>query len=162
MKFLEMSNIIKTNALLSRLQAFDPKRSVEIEAYSCKQTKEQKKHRDIPKPLRFYISALELAFPDFDFSEMSLSGFNKITYNVVRNELSYVFFTIYKNCDDVEEFVVFLDTLLEQCINIKAAKFFLVDGTMFGDSDFHKIFLIYDSQIKRVVIIKSVLEKMVL
>lgn len=161
MKFLEINSITKTNALLSRLQAFDPRRSLEIEAYSCKQTREQKRHKNIPKPLRFYISALELAFPDYDFSTMEEESFRSISHGTLRNELSFVFFTMYKNHEDVEEFVSYLDALLEQCVDVKRAQFFIVEDNMLDDLDFHRIFIVHDKKRKRVLIIKSMLEKQV-
>ncbi|ELA41030.1 uncharacterized protein VICG_01912 [Vittaforma corneae ATCC 50505] len=159
MKFLEIGSIIKTNALLSRLQAFDPRRSLEIEAYSCKQTREQKKHKTIPKPLRFYVSALELAFPYYDFSTMTKESFRNISHGMLKNELSFVFFTMYKNHEDVEEFVSYLDALLEQCVDVKRAQFFIVEDNMLDDLDFHRIFMVYDKRKRRVLIIKSILEK---
>lgn len=159
MKYLEINSIVKTNALLSRLHAFDPRRSLEIEAYSCKQTKEQKKHKNIPKPLRFYISALELTFPDYDFSSITNDSFKNIPYSALRNELSFIFFTMYKNSSDVEEFVSYLDALFEQCVEIKKARFFIVEKDVFEDLEFYKIFMIHDKKKKRVLIIKSILEK---
>lgn len=156
MKFLELNNIIKTNILFSRLQAFDSRRTLEIEAYSCKQTKEQKRHRNICKPLRFYISALELAFPDYDFSNESIRSFNAISSQELKGELSFIFFTLYKNHNDVSELIHYLDILLEQCIDIRKSVFYSLDKSILCDSKYHKIFLIHDKQKKRVIIIKSI------
>ena len=154
-----MNNIIKTNALFSRLQAFDPKRSLEIEAYSCKQTKEQKKHKNIPKPLRFYISALELAFPDYSFSNEGLSSFKQSTLDNIKKELSFIFFTLYKNNDDVNDLLSYLESLLGQCINLKESSIFVLDRIFSSDSNYSKVFLIHDKKLKRILIIKSILEK---
>ncbi|KAM0680800.1 hypothetical protein GINT2_001074 [Glugoides intestinalis] len=157
MKFLEINSIIKTNTLLSRMQAFDPQRSLEIEVYSCKQTREQKRHKRIPKPLRFYICALELAFPDYSFSTATLNFFRKIPYSSIKNELSFVFFTLYKNNEDVKEFINYLDALLDQCIDMKNTEFFLVDESLLDDNDFHRIYILHNR--KRIIVIKSILEK---
>lgn len=159
MKFLEMNSIIKTNVLFSKLRAFDPKRSLEIEAYSCKQTRQQKRHKDLPKPLRFYISALELAFPDYDFSSETLSSFKPTTLESVKKELSYVFFTIYKNNEDVNELLAYLDALLEQCVNLRNSFIFTLDRIFSCDTDYYKVFILHDRKLRRVLIIKSVLEK---
>ena len=105
MKFLDLNSLIKTNILFSRLQAFNAKRTLEIEAYSCKQTKEQKRYKNIPKPLRFYITALELAFPDYDFSRETNDSFDIISFEILKSELSFVFFTFYKNNEDVAEII---------------------------------------------------------
>lgn len=158
MKFLEISSIIKTNALLSRLQAFDPRRSLEIEVYSCKQTREQRKHRDKPKPLRFYISALELTFPDYDFSEMTQEAFKVISYTVLKSELSFVLFTMYKNHEDVGEFIEYLDVLIGQCVDVRRSQFCVVEKDLLDDLNFHRIFVIYDKKKRRVMIIKSTLD----
>lgn len=159
MKFLEMNSIIKTNMLFSRLRAFDPKRTLEIEAYSCKQTKEQKRHKNLPKPLRFYISALELAFPDYDFSNVTLSSFKPTTLENVKKELSYVFFTIYKNSEDVSELLAYLDALLGQCVNLRTSSILTLDRIFSCDTDYYKVFILHDKKLKRILIIKSVLEK---
>lgn len=159
MKFLEMGRITKTNVLFSRLRAFDPKRSLEIEAYSCKQTREQKKHKRLPKPLRFYISALEQAFPDFDFSNETLSSFKHTTVENVKRELSYVFFTIYKNKEDVNELLAYLDALLSQCVSLRKSAIFALDRVFSCDTGYHKVFILHDKRLRRILIIKSVLEK---
>lgn len=159
MKLLEISSITKTNVLFSRLRAFDPKRSLEIEAYSCKQTREQKRHKRLPKPLRFYISALELAFPDYDFSNETLSSFKHTTVDNVKSELSYVFFTIYKNEDDVSSLLAYLDILLSQCVSIKNTAIFVLDRVFSCDIDYYKVFILHDKKLRRILIIKSILEK---
>lgn len=141
------------------MQAFDPQRSLEIEVYSCKQTREQKRHKGIPKPLRFYICALEQAFPDYVFSSATLNFFRKIPYSAIKNELSFVFFTMYKNNEDVEEFINYLDALIDQCINMKNTDFLIVDESLLGDNDFHRIYILHDKDRKRIMIIKSILEK---
>lgn len=156
MKFLELNNIIKTNILFSKLQSFDPRRTLEIEVYSCKQTKQQKKHRIIRKPLRFYVSALEMAFPDHDFSSESIRSFNKSSGQELKGELSFVFFTLYKNHSDVAELVQYLDNLLEQCVDVRHSVFYTLNKSILCDSDYHKVFLIHDKKSKRVVIIKSI------
>jgi hypothetical protein len=159
MKFLGINSIIKTNALLSRLHTFDPRRSLEIEAYSCKQTREQKRHKKIAKPLRFYISSLELTFPDYDFSDLSIDSFKEISYKALRNELSFVFFTMYKNNEDVEEFISYLGALFEQCVDIERANIYIIENNLLDDLDFYKIFMIHDKRKRRILIIKSILEK---
>ncbi len=155
MKFMEMRNLLKTNILFSRLQLFDPKKTIEIEAYSCKQTKDQKRHKFIPKPLRFYISALELTFPDYDFSNEKYTSFKPTHIDYVKKEISFLFLTIYKNNNDASEFLTFFETVLGQVINLKNSKIFLVDIDLEGDSGYLKTFLFYDKKLKRILILKT-------
>lgn len=156
MKFLELNNIIKTNILFSRLQAFDSRRTLEIEVYSCKQTKEQKKHKNIQKPLRFYVSALDLAFPDHDFSNESMNSFDNISIETLKAELSFVFFTMYKNNEDVAELIQYLNILLDQCVDIHNSVFYIFNKPILSDPIYNNVFLIHDNKKKRVVIIKLI------
>jgi len=159
MKFMEMNDIIKTNALFTRLKAFDPKLSLEIEAYSCKPTKEQKRHKNIPKPLLFYVCALELAFPDYDFSNEAMSSFAKTTLDNIKKELSYIFFTLYKNNEEVSELIAYLDALLEQCLDLKKTLAFIVDKPASTETGYHRVFLLHDRKLKRILVIKTALER---
>lgn len=154
MKFLEINNIIKTNVLFSKLKAFNPNINLEIEAYSCKQTKEQKKYYKIPKPLRFYISVLELAFPDYDFSNETLSSFKKTSMDIVIKEMSYLFFVLYKNNDEVTELLSYLEALLGQCLNLRKTSVLLLDRTRFSESDYRNVFLLHDKKLKRIIVLK--------
>ena len=155
MKYLEMPNILRTNALFSKLNALDPKQSVEIEVYSCKQTRQQKSHRDVQKPLRYYVSALEEAFGDYDFSGERGSSFHQTCYDFIRKELSFIFFTIYRNYDDVNEMLGFLDSILNQCVSIRSSMFYLIDDLFGNEAEKYKVFLIHDKKLRRVVIIKT-------
>lgn len=156
MKFLELNSLIKTNILFSRLQAFNSRRTLEIEAYSCKQTKEQKKYRSIQKPLRFYISALDLAFPDYNFSNETMDSFDSISLDILKSELSFVFFTLYKNNEDVAELIDYLNILLQQCVDIDDSAFYVFNKPLISDSNDIRVFLIHDKKKKRVIILKSI------
>lgn len=156
MKFINMPNIIRTNTLFSKLNAIDPKQNIEIEVYSCKQTRVQKKHHSIPKPQRYYVSALEEAFNDYDFSKIPPDAFQKTTYEAILKELSFVFFTIYRNNDDVNETLEFLDTILNQCVNFKISRFYAIDDLFNNEVEKHKVFLIHDNKLRRVIVIKLI------
>lgn len=158
MKFMELTNITRTNRLFEKLREFDPKRTIDIEVYSCKQTKHQKTHWCIPKPFRFYISALEMAFPDYDFSQETIDIFKEVDMEAIKKELSFVFFTMYRNCEDVSEMVHFIEQILEQCVDTRKAQYYTVD-TLFGDEAVvYKLYIIYDKKAKRVLIVKSLCE----
>jgi len=156
MKFINMLNIIRTNTLFSKLNAIDPKQNIEIEVYSCKQTRMQKKHYSIQKPLRYYISALEETFSDYDFSKTSINAFQKTTYQSILNELSFVFFTVYRNNDDVNQTLEFIDTIMNQCVNLRTSRFYVIDDLFNNEIEKCKVFLIHDTKLRRVVVIKSV------
>lgn len=156
MKFINMLNIIRTNTLLSKLNAIDPRQSIEIEVYSCKQTRMQKRHHRIPKPLRYYISALEETFSDYDFSKVSIAAFQKTTYGAILDELSFVFFTVYRNNDDVNQTLEFIDTIMNQCVNLRMSRFYVIDDLLNNEAERCRVALVHDTKLRRVVVIKSV------
>lgn len=159
MKFLELSSILKTNRLFNKLKELDPKINIDIEVYSCKQTKHQKSHRTIPKPFRFYVSALEMSFTDYDFSQETIESFKPTNFNTIKDELSYVFFRIYKNCEDVSNILHFIELILEQCVSLERSKFYNVSNLFTNESSVFRVFVIYDIASKRVLIIKNLEEK---
>ncbi|KAI5175949.1 hypothetical protein PAEPH01_2203 [Pancytospora epiphaga] len=153
MKFISMPNILRANKLFSRLCAADPQSSIEMELYSCKQTRFQRMHYDIPKPLRFYISALEEAFGDHDFSE-SAKSFCSTTYANIRDEISFKLFKIQRNYEDVEESVGLFSAVLGQCVSLRNSVYYTVTQLYGDEEERKKVFLIHDRKRKRVVIIK--------
>jgi len=157
MKYIDMQNINKTNALLSRLTAADPKMNIELEIYSCKQTKQQKKHHAIPKPWRFYISALESEFDDYDFSLQPQNSFLSTTFEDIHKELSYLMFTVFKNNEDVLETMAFVEKIINQCIFIKKSVCVRIENLLVNESEHTKVFLIYNKVLRRVVLIKILL-----
>lgn len=152
MKFIAMPNIFRTNALFSKLKALDPRRSIELEAYSCKQTRQQKALHDIPKPLRFYVATLEQALPDYDFSDAPRALFAPTSLEALREELSFVLFTIYRNQEDVRELLAFVDRVLEQCVRLRSCLFYVVSQP--GGETRVKVFLIHDTRRRRIVVVK--------
>lgn len=159
MKFMEMNSIIKTNALFARLKAFDSKLNLEIEAYSCKQTKQQKRHKNIPKPLLFYICALEISCPDHDFSSESMSLFEKTTFENIKIELAFIFFRLYKNNEEVNELLKYFDALLDQCLDVSRTIAYVVDKPVSSETGFLRVFLLHDKRKKRILIIKLARER---
>lgn len=155
MKFIDMPAIIQTNALLSRINVLDPKKSIEVELYSCKQTKVQKKHRNIKKPLRYYVSVLEETFGDFDFSGKSAESFVQITHEYLKKELSFILFTIYKNYEDVNELLLFMDNIFSSCVSVRHSLHCYIDNLFENESDNCRVFIIHDKKQKRVILIKT-------
>lgn len=154
MRFMEMKNLLRTNALFSRIQLVDPRETIEIEAYSCKQTKKEKKYNCIQKPLRFYISVLDIIYPDYDFSGYRYSSFKRTTIDHVKKEISYIFLTIYKNNDDVNDFIFYYESFINQVINIKNSIIMLVDIDFDTESNHNKIFIFYNKKLKRILVFK--------
>lgn len=154
MKFITMLNIIRTNTLFSKLKTIDPRRSIEIEAYSCKQTRHQKSHKNMPKPLRFYISTLELTFPGHDFSNVPINMFRFTNLDAIRSEVSFVLFTIYKNQNDVSELLSFLDTVLAQSVSLRSSLFYSVDVPLISDDANIKAYMIHDRKKRRIIVLK--------
>lgn len=178
MKYLEMPNILKTNALFSRLNILDPTRSIEVEVYSCKETKKQKKNynknynknnsrtsiesissTDVTnniltnKLLKYFISALSESFPDYDFSNNPMNFFKETHYEFLISELAYILFTVYRNHEEVSEVLSFFDNILKQSIGIKAASIYYVENLFLNERDKYRVFLIYDKSMKRVIVI---------
>lgn len=149
-----MPNIIRTNTLFSKLKILDPRRSIEIEAYSCKQTKHQRSHYKMPKPLRFYVSTLELSLPDYDFSNASLSLFQNTSLDKIRSELSFILFTIYKNQEDVDELLSFFDRVLSQSVSLRNSLFYEVDFAALNEELSLKVFMIHDRKMRRIIVLK--------
>ncbi|KAI4292002.1 hypothetical protein PAPHI01_1276 [Pancytospora philotis] len=154
MKYINMPHILKANALMSQLDAIDDSAGIEIEAYSCKPTRMQKAHRRISKPLRFFITALEEAFDDYDFSAEPLDAFATTTYAAIKDDVSFVFFTKYKNCGDVDETMALFDELLRECVDLRASKLYAIDMPLGEAGEKFKVYLIHDAKQKRVLLIK--------
>lgn len=159
MKYLDMPIIIKLNYFFSKLNALKPGIGLELETYSCKQTKNQKRHINIKKPLRFYISALEESFSDYDFSNEKAESFIKVTYPYIKKELEYILFTVYKNYDSVNETINYINNILNYCISIKKSSFFMIKNLFPNEEEQYRIFIIHDKDRKRVIIIKYIINK---
>lgn len=161
MRFMEMKNLLRTNALFARLEPIDPNDTIEIEAYSCKQTKKERKCYTMPKPLRFYVSVLEMTYPDYDFSKFSYKSFIKTTIEHVKKEISFIFLTIYKNNDDVTEFISFYECIINQVICLKNCIIMLVDIEIDSEYLYQKTFLFYNKKLKRILVLKLSSQKSV-
>ena len=154
MKYINIPMVTQANALLSRLSAAVPKQGMEIEVYSCKQTKLQKQHRSIKKPLRYYISALEQAFPDYDLSRLTLANFANTDYALIQREISYVLFTVHKNIEDVNEMLLFMDRMMQGCVGVKNLQCYHVDRIFDTDTEKFRVYLMYDRAQKRIMLVK--------
>jgi len=160
MKFMEIPSIIKTNLLFSKLSTIDPQQALDLEVYSCKPTKTQKAHKNIPKPLKYYVSTLEEVFAGYDFSSKSMKEFKSINYITLKKELSFVFLTIYKNNGDVMEMLGFIDTVFCNCVNMKNALIYKIVDIAVNEGENCNVFLIHGKKEKRVIIIKHITRMM--
>lgn len=153
MKYMEIDNLNKSNALFNRLHSLFPEQKLEIEAYSCKHTKDDKHIKHIGKPLRFYIRSLEISLPDFEFRSYTYHSFKKISYDFLKKEVTYMFFRIYKNIEDVNDMVDFFQKSTEQLITINKSEVFQIE-TLRTDLGQCKVFMIYNKRMKRIVLLK--------
>lgn len=154
MKFMELSSLLRTNILFAKLKLLNPNQTVEMEAYSCKPTKSERKNkRRLPKPLRFYISALEMSFDDYDFSSYTASSFLATHMDFFKKELCFVLFKAYKNNEDVFEFVNYVTGVLNNVIQTKKCEIVLIDKFERQEEGRTKIFIFYNKKLKRIVMV---------
>ncbi|KAI5148153.1 hypothetical protein ENBRE01_0141 [Enteropsectra breve] len=154
MKFIQSQNIVRTNNLFSRISAKGLDDWIEFEVYSCKETKEQRKNRDLAKPLRYYVFSLEQTFPDFDFTGISQSAFKRTSVETLRDEMYFLQLSFCKNSQDAEEFMELIKNVLETCIVIKQSIFYEIDPNTLKDATKSKVFMVHDRKQKRVLMIK--------
>lgn len=154
MKYMDIPNINVINSLFSSLNFLNPKQSLEFEVYSCKQTKLQKRHLNLKKPLRFYVSALEESFIEYDFSNEQGSSFTRTTYEHIRNEMAYYFLALYKNSFEVERSIAKIEYVLNHCIQHKKASCFLVENSFYNELEIYRIYLLHNKNCRRVILIK--------
>lgn len=166
MKFLEISNIIKTNALLSRYNSFYKGKVLEIEAYSCKRTRKEKKSNPGPKPLAYLIGALESSFTDYEFRELNLNSFDKQSEKNVIDFINYKIFLACKCKNELSDHLLYLSLLFKQTIDIKQSEIYkytlgderdksMARSTQDEEESTTTIFLIYNKKMKRVLMVKA-------
>ncbi len=151
MKLIISKNINKTNAIMEKLNENQSDVNVEIEVYSCKKTKFHKKNRDVKKPLKFLIAALDESFPNYEFSHISLNEFIKSNSIEFFENLKFVFLKAYKNETDSNDTIKYWEMLINSYSPLKASiiyKYYIIE------EENTVVYLIYNSKLKRVILIK--------
>ncbi|KAL6121073.1 hypothetical protein NUSPORA_02064 [Nucleospora cyclopteri] len=146
-----MTSLIKTNNLLTKLNNFKHGKTIEIEAYSCKNSKQQKKNNKLEKPLRFLISTLEMSFIDFDFSKNTIKDFKIVDSALLFKNLNYSFLTLSKNQQETAEYLEYLELLLNQCIDLKNSLIYRIEVV---DKSAVEVFMLYNKKMRRILVIK--------
>ncbi|AFM98704.1 Maf1 regulator [Encephalitozoon hellem] len=161
MRYLELSCISKTNKLFQKLQDLNPLLNIEMEAYSCKSSRKQRMEMHVEKPLRYLVSALELRFPDYDFSGESWRSFSRKSMGEVVNEVAYSISTVHKNNSDVKEFVGFLEVILHKSVDLSECMIFSYENRMgpFEDCFWYFSFLFFNKRQKRVVMLNAFMNR---
>ena len=151
MKFLELKDVIKTNELLRRYVDFSKGFFIELEAYSCKKTKEERKNKTVGEPLCFFINALEMAFDNDDFTGYTMEQFVQIQTNKLLSDLKYILFVYSKNEKETSEYINYFNVLLKQTIGISNANIY--ELTMKQSKE--NVYVIYNKKMKRVLLVKA-------
>ncbi|WUR02774.1 repressor of RNA polymerase III transcription MAF1-like protein [Vairimorpha necatrix] len=87
MKYLQISQILKTNEIFKSIQEKHPSFTIDLEVFSCKSSKNDKIFNTLPKPFRYLVQTLALAYPDYDFENENALSFTLMPYQDVVNEL---------------------------------------------------------------------------
>lgn len=155
MKFLEMETIAKANYLLIQIKNKFMKspygKNIEIEAYSCKNSKLDKTRKSLKKPLKFLIGVLELSFINFEFNKLTMESFEVVTEATLLHELNYEVFLDLKCKNATIDCLHYLKLLFNLSINIKHATVYRL--TINCDT-FKTIYLIYNKKMKRILLVK--------
>ncbi|ORD93839.1 YA60 [Enterospora canceri] len=152
MKFMEITHILKTNELFKKYMEFVSGKLIEIEAYSCKKSKEERMIRRIKKPLRFFISALEMSFIHYDFSKLNMGMFEKVDFNAFCQDLYNFMFYVCKCKDEANECIEYVKLVLQHCVNVDGAAIY---GFKFHGDEPGSVYLIYNKSMKRILLVKT-------
>ncbi|EOB12073.1 hypothetical protein NBO_559g0002 [Nosema bombycis CQ1] len=152
MKFLEIKQILRTNEILKTIQEQYPI-ILDLEVYSCKNSKIYKMYKKTPKPLRYLLETLQRVYPDYSFIGEDWSNFKKLDYQNVANELIYSFLTFYKVKEKVDELVQFLGLIIDKTVFIDGCEIFSYTSREgpFEKDNWHFCFLFYSRSNKRVL-----------
>lgn len=152
MKYLEINQILRTNEILKTIQEQYPI-ILDLEVYSCKESKNYKMYKNTPKPLRYLLETLQQAFPDYSFTGETWKSFKKIDFQSVANELIYSFLTFYKVKEKVDELVEFLGLIIDKTMYIDECEIYSYVNRRgpFEDNNWFFCFLFYSKMNKRVL-----------
>ncbi|KAF9761827.1 hypothetical protein NGRA_2394 [Nosema granulosis] len=152
MKYLEINQILRTNEILKTIQEQYPI-ILDLEVYSCKNSKNYKVYRNVQKPLRYLLETLQQAFPDYSFTGETWSSFKKVDFQKVANELIYSFLTFYKVKEKVDELVEFLGLIIDKTMYIDECEIYSYTSRKgpFENNNWFFCFLFYSKVNKRVL-----------
>ncbi|ORD99145.1 YA60 [Hepatospora eriocheir] len=152
MKFIGNQFVFETNKIMKDLSSQEGIGNiVEMEVYSCKQTKESKKNNVLPKPLRFLISALEQHLPDYDFSETSMNAFQIASKEKLFTDLDFAIMTAIKNSNDANKILAYWTIVLKSILKLDKTQFYIFN---FIEDKNNLLYLLYEKNGNKVVILK--------
>ncbi|KAK6089521.1 hypothetical protein P3W45_001520 [Vairimorpha bombi] len=155
MKYLEISQILKTNKIIKKIEETHSSLAIDLEVFSCKSSKKQKMYKNHPKPIRYLLETMQLTFPDYSFVEEDLGNFIRLTYQDVVNEIMYTFMIFYKSKDEVSEFVEFLGIIIDKTVHLDGCEIFAYKNRKgpFEKFSWYFCFFFYSKDEKRVLML---------
>ncbi|ELA46771.1 hypothetical protein VCUG_01730 [Vavraia culicis subsp. floridensis] len=150
MRYLEMSLISEANAIFNQLEAKNF--SINLEAYSCKYTKKQRKRQNYKNTIAHLINTLELANLKGK-CKLKRDDFKLKQFSEIKNDIFLILMC--NDRFDAEKMIKMLVICIQNTVGINSTLIFSLENriALLSDDKHFLCYLFYNKKVKRILLL---------
>lgn len=150
MRYLEMSLISEANAIFNQLEAKNF--SINLEAYSCKYTKKQRKRQNYKNTIAHLINTLELANLKGK-CKLKRDDFKLKQFSEIKNDIFLILMC--NDRFDAEKMIRMLVICIQNTVGINSTLMFSLENriALLSDDKHFLCYLFYNKKVKRILLL---------